>query len=612
MDQSRVSPTELPLARFLAHCHADFSKDDSGEVASYIPELALADPHHFGIAATTVDGFVYEVGDSTVEFTIQSISKAFVFALALDELGAERVEAVVGVEPSGDTFNSIRLRADNRPFNPMVNAGAIACIGLICESDADGAFERVRATLARFAGRDRLEVDEPTFRSERESGDRNRAIAYLLRNHGVLLGDVDKVLDVYFRLCSLRVSARDLSVMAATLANKGRNPLTGEQVASSYAVARTLSVMTSSGMYDSAGSWVYRVGIPAKSGVGGGIVAALPSQLGLGTYSPRIDDQGNSVRGLRTCEALSTHFGLHMLDRVGDVQTCIAAGYDVGSVSSRRTRPAREQATLEAHHAECAILELTGALSFANMEYVSRRVRSLRRGLKHLILDFRRVPSVSDAALRLLADIFDDLAQGRVEMVFSGLPKGTPAEQSLLRWQADRAGVRIIGLLDEAIEWAEDRIIHNQDGDLYRGQPVDIADQELLAGLDAEELAALTGSMVRHEYRIGDRLISAGDRASSLMFVLSGVVSVRLHSGVRLATLSAGMAVGEMALLETSRSADVWADTHVACLELSLDAFNGFRDRYPRAGEKIMANLARLLAKRLIVANHKIEVLASY
>ena len=606
-----MSSTELPLARFLAHCHADFSKDDSGEVASYIPELALADPHHFGIAATTVDGFVYEVGDSTVEFTIQSISKAFVFALALDELGAERVEAVVGVEPSGDAFNSIRLRADNRPFNPMVNAGAIACIGLICESDADGAFERVRTTLGQFAGR-RLEVDEPTFRSERESGDRNRAIAYLLRNHGVLQGDVDKVLDVYFRQCSLRVSARDLSVMAATLANKGRNPLTGEQVASSYAVARTLSVMTSAGMYDSAGGWVYRVGIPAKSGVGGGIVAALPSQLGLGTYSPRIDDQGNSVRGLRTCEALSTHFGLHMLNRVGDVQTCIAAGYDVGSVSSRRTRPAREQAILEAHHEECAILELTGALSFANMEYISRRVRSLRRDLKHLILDFRRVPSVSDAALRLLADIFYDLTHSRIEMVFSGIPKGTPAEQSLRSWLADRPGVRSIGLLDEAIEWAEDCILQSQDGDLYRGQPVDIAEQELLAGLDAEEFAALTGSMVGREYRIGDRLISAGEPATTLMFVSSGIVSVRLHSGVRLATLSAGMAVGEMALLETSRSADVWADTHVACLELSLDAFNGFRDRYPHAGEKIMANLARLLAKRLIVANHKIEVLASY
>ena len=408
-----MSSLELPLARFLARCHAEFLQDNSGEVAAYIPELSLADPSCFGIAVTTVDGFVYEIGDSRVEFTIQSISKAFVFALALESVGAERVEAIVGVEPSGDAFNSIRLRSDNRPFNPMVNAGAIACTGLICEAESDGAFERLQGTLSQFAGR-RLEVDEPTFRSERETGDRNRAIAYLLRNHGVLQGDVDRVLDVYFRQCALRVSARDLSVMAATLAHKGRNPLTGEQVVSSYAVARTLSVMTSSGMYDSAGRWVYRVGIPAKSGVGGGIVASLPSQLGLGTYSPRIDDQGNSVRGLRTCEALSTHFGLHMLNRVGDVRTCIAASYDVGSVSSRRNRPPAEQALLEAHHAAGAILELTGALSFGNIEYVSRRISALRPNLGYLIFDFRRVPSVSEAALRLLSDIFDDLSNGRV------------------------------------------------------------------------------------------------------------------------------------------------------------------------------------------------------
>lgn len=603
--------SELPFARFLARCHAEFSKDNSGEVASYIPELSLADPSHFGIAVTTVDGFVYEIGDSTVEFTIQSISKAFVFALALEMVGAERVEALIGVEPSGDAFNSIRLRSDNKPFNTMVNAGAIACTGLICEQEADGAFERLLTALGRFAGR-KLEVDEPTFRSERESGDRNRAIAYLLRNHGVLQGDVDQILDVYFRQCALRVSARDLSVMAATLAHKGRNPLTGEQVASSYAVARTLSIMTSSGMYDSAGSWVYRVGIPAKSGVGGGIVASLPSQLGLGTYSPRIDDQGNSVRGLRTCEALSTHFGLHMLNRIGDVHTCIAATYDVGSVSSRRSRPPREQAILEEHHAEGAIVELTGALSFANIEYISRRIRNLRSGLKYLVLDFRRVPSVSDAALRLLTDILEDLARGNVEVVFSGAPKGTAVEQSLSACLPERSGVRSIALLDEAIEWAEDYIIHSQTGDLDIGKSVDLLEQELLAGLEKDELATLAGLMVQREYRTGNRLISAGETASSLMFVCSGIISVRLQSGVRLATLSAGMAVGEMALLEATRSADVWADTKVVCLELSLDAFASFRTGHRRAGETIMGNLARLLAKRLIVANNKIEVLASY
>ena len=611
MVSARESVAELPLARFLARCHAEFATDHSGGVATYIPDLARANPSDFGIAVTTVDGFVYEIGDSAVPFTIQSISKAFVFALALDLVGHDRVEAVVGVEPSGDPFNSIRLGADNRPFNAMVNAGAITCTGLLCESEGGGASARLTDALGRFAGR-RLGVDEATFESERATGDRNRAIAYLLRTHGVLKGDVDTVLDVYFRQCAVSVTARDLSVMAATLANKGINPLTGEQVASSYAVARTLSVMTSSGMYDSAGRWVYRVGIPAKSGVAGGILASLPSQLGLGTYSPRIDDQGNSVRGLRACEALSSHFGLHMLNSGGDVRTCIAASYDVGSVCSRRSRRPRELAILEAHHAECIVLELSGALSFANVEYVSRRIRSLQPQLSYLVIDFRRVSSISEAAAHLLAGALDDLVARRVEVVFSGVAKGTPLEASLSGWLGVKHGVRVIAALDEAIEWAEDRIIQRQDGHLDFQKPTLLAEQQLLTGLSQDELSSLADLMATRNYAAGDRMIGSGDPAASLLFVSSGLVSVRLPSGVRLATLSAGMAVGEMALLETHRSADVWADTQVTCLELSLKDFTGFRERHPRAGERVMANLARLLSKRLIVANNKIEALASY
>src|ERR1700693_3852650 len=177
--------------------------------------------------------------------------------------GAERVEAVIGVEPSGDAFNSIRLRPDNRPYNPMINSGAIACSGLIHKAKGAEAFEFIRAALGRFAGRE-LGVDEAVFASERTTGDRNRAIAYLLRNYAVVESDVNEVLDIYFRQCSILVTARDLAVMTATLANRGINPLTGEQVVSPYAVTRTLSVMTSSGMYDYAGEWVYRVGMPAK------------------------------------------------------------------------------------------------------------------------------------------------------------------------------------------------------------------------------------------------------------------------------------------------------------------------------------------------------------
>src|SRR6195256_5816315 len=189
-----------PLLRFLDQCHADFSAETAGAVADYIPELGKADPDRFGISLATLDGHIYEVGDTRIPFTIQSMSKPFVFALALDTLGAARVESAIGVEPSGDPFNSIRLNADNHPFNPMVNAGAIACSGLIHEAKGDGAFEYIREALGRFAGRT-LSVDGAVYASESATGDRNRAIGYLLRTNAVLTDKVDAVLDVYFRQC---------------------------------------------------------------------------------------------------------------------------------------------------------------------------------------------------------------------------------------------------------------------------------------------------------------------------------------------------------------------------------------------------------------------------
>src|SRR3977135_1942638 len=332
----------IPLQRFLAACHSDFAADHGGEVACYIPELSKADPEHFGISLATLGGHVYEVGDTRVPFTIQSISKAFVFALALDTLGAARVESAIGVEPSGEPFNSIRLNADNHPFNPMVNSGAIACSGLIREAKGDAAFEYIRQALGRFAGRE-LGIDEAVYASESATGDRNRAIGYLLRNSSVIRDDVGAVLEVYFRQCSVLVTARDIAVMAATLANRGTNPVTGEHVMTPYAISRTLSVMTSSGMYDYAGEWIYRVGIPAKSGVGGGILAALPARLGLGSYSPRLDKHGNSVRGIKVCEALSLHYDLHMLNRSDNARSAIIAHYQIGKGSSRpRRRPAED------------------------------------------------------------------------------------------------------------------------------------------------------------------------------------------------------------------------------------------------------------------------------
>ena len=600
--------TLSPLHQFLIDCHAGLRGDNRGIVADYIPELRKANPDHFGISLVTIDGHVYEVGDSTVSFTIQSISKPFVFALALQTLGADKVEAVIGVEPSGDAFNSIRLRADNRPYNPMVNAGAIACSALLQKSRGSEAFACIADALSRFAGR-KLSVDEAVFASERETGDRNRAIAYLLRNYSVVEGDVGAILDVYFRQCSVLVTARDLAVMAATLANNGINPLTGEQVMNPYVVARTLSIMTSSGMYDYAGEWIYRVGMPAKSGVGGGIVAALPAQLGLGTFSPRLDDHGNSVRGLKICEALSTRFGLHVLNRSGDVRTSIIADYNIGDIRSNRSRLPHDEKILEEHHKDIRVVELVGAHSFATMDYVSRRLAQHPAPL--LILDFRRVASITAAAALLLADMVRSLNIAGANVILAGLQaNGEPwgAISALIR---DIARLRVFALLDEAIEWAEDQVIARHGGGPAAEASADLKEQAILFGLTDNELARLAEFGITRNYSAGHRIIAADEPASSLFFLQRGIVSVKLPSGVRLATLDRGMEFGEMALLNERRTADVWADTEVICLELPIEQFDRFRREHPHIGEHIARNLAAILARRLILANAKIDLLSA-
>ena len=598
-----------PLLRFLTACHADFSAETSGAVADYIPELGKADPDHFGISLATLDGHVYEVGDTRVPFTIQSISKPFVFALALDTLGATRVEGEIGVEPSGDPFNSIRLNADNHPFNPMVNAGAIACSGLIREAKGDGAFEYIRQSLGRFAGRD-LDIDEAVYASESATGDRNRAIGYLLRNSTVIRDDVGAVLDVYFRQCSVLVTARDIAIMAATLANRGTNPVTGEQVTTPYAISRTLSVMTSSGMYDYAGEWIYRVGIPAKSGVGGGILAALPARLGLGSYSPRLDRHGNSVRGIKVCEALSSHYDLHMLNRSDDARNSVIADYNIGKSSSRRSRRPHEQKILAAHHEDVRIVELVGTLTFSAVDYVSRQLAAQPRP-HFIIFDVRRVAAMTRAGARLLAEGFQELAAFNVTAILSGIKRSSPQWQTIGEWVEDLANVRNFPVLDDAIEWAEDQIVYRHGGAINSVEVTELSEQPLLAGLTAEELALLASLGTIRTYQPGERIIAAAVPAVSLFFLRSGVVHVRLPDGIRLATLTAGMAFGEMALLETHHSADVLADKSVTALEVPLPDFLRFREEHPRAGERIMRNLAQLLADRLIVANTKMNLLTA-
>jgi len=282
-----------------------------GAVADYIPQLALADPDGLGIALVGVKGRTYEAGDSRREFTIQSVSKPFVYALALEARGVADLSTHVGVEPSGEAFNEASFDG-GRPMNPMINAGAIVVASLIDGVTAQQKAQTILDGLGAFAGRT-LAVDDAVFRSELATGDRNRELAGLA--HGVLGSSEDVATEAYFWQCAASVTAFDIAVMAATLANFGVNPLTGRQVVSPPIARWVMSAMASCGMYDGSGEWLARVGLPAKSGVAGGIVAVDPGRFGIGTFSPRLDARGNSIRGLVMLESLSREYGLHLFSQ---------------------------------------------------------------------------------------------------------------------------------------------------------------------------------------------------------------------------------------------------------------------------------------------------------
>jgi glutaminase len=306
---------ESPVLGLLREVHAKYLAAREGAVASYIPELERVAPDQFGIALATVDGHLYEVGDSGSPFTIQSISKPLVYGLALQDRGREAVLARIGVEPSGDAFNAILFdERTNRPFNSMVNTGAIAATSLVWGKNTEERLGASSISCVRSAVARSRSTRVSTTRNGR-CGHRNRAIAYLELNNGMIKGDVDAHLDLYFRQCSVLTTAIDLAFIAATLAKGGVHPVSGERALATEQVRDVLSVMTTCGMYDYAGEWELRIGLPAKSGVGGGIMAVLPSQLGIGVFSPRLDEHGNSYRGIRVCEELCMRFPRRRRDR---------------------------------------------------------------------------------------------------------------------------------------------------------------------------------------------------------------------------------------------------------------------------------------------------------
>ena len=306
---------KTPIPFYLREILDHVRDDERGKVADYIPELAVANPDYLGAAMCTTTGHVYWAGDADIEFTMQSISKPFVYALALQELGLEAVRSIVGMEPSGEAFNELSLnRDDHRPVNPMINAGAIAVTQLIngVDSGVDERVERIRSYMSRLAGHE-LHIDESVSGSELENAERNLALAHMLRNYNIIEDEAHDAVLTYTRQCSIRVTAKDLAVMSATLANGGRHPITDDKILDADVCRLTLALMSSAGMYDGAGRWMAEVGIPAKSGVAGGLLGTLPGQLGVATFSPRLNEEGNSVRGVEAFKLLSKDMGLHLM-----------------------------------------------------------------------------------------------------------------------------------------------------------------------------------------------------------------------------------------------------------------------------------------------------------
>lgn len=382
-----MSVTDL-VQNYLDRILSEHAEITEGTLADYIPELARVNPDRFGLALSSSDGYVYRSGDADVEFTLQSVSKPFTYALALELIGAAAVDERLGVEPTGEAFNEISVDSVTKaPKNPMINAGAITAVSLIPAASPDDRFALIREFYSACVGR-QLDIDDAVYRSERAAGSRNRAIAYMLDSFGVLDGDPDEVLDVYYRQCSLKVTSTDLARMGATLARTGINPATGRRVIDAAVVRRTLSVMLTCGMYDMAGDWVTAVGMPAKSGVGGGIVAVLPGQLGIGVYSPRLGPKGNSVRGVRVCRSLSAQLGLHFLNVTEESRSTLRAVYD-----------------LPDRGAGIRVYEVHGDLLFAGAERVVRTATAQREHFSAAILDVSRADDINDAARALLAGL---------------------------------------------------------------------------------------------------------------------------------------------------------------------------------------------------------------
>lgn len=593
-----------PIQEYLQQLHARYIHDTSGHVADYIPELSKADPNWFGICIATRDGHVYEIGETRQAFTIQSISKALAYGLALEDRGEDHVLARIGVEPSGEAFNAISLKeGTGSPFNPMINAGAIATCGQVLKKDGKSRIQRITEYLSGFAGRE-LTVNQTVYESESSTGHRNRAIGWLLRNFGIVDEDPHDTLETYFQQCSLEVTCRDLALMGATLANQGVHPQTGRRAIAAEYVDNVLGVMATCGMYDWSGEWIYRVGLPAKSGVGGGILAVLPGQLGIAVFSPPLDSQGNSHRGIKVCMDLARELSLHMLNPTATPRSAARISYHGAEVLARRRLPPSARELLKRHGQCIRVIELQGGLIVSTIEPVLRYAAELASSVcRHLIFDLRAVVSANAVSVSLLASLSMRLSQQGIRVLFC-----QPGRMLVSLRSVGISLGQIFSTLDAALENCEDSLLLEVTGASWRpAGRMELQGCSLFRGCSADDIAFIRQDLQIRSYKGGETLITTGHMAEEMMVLLKGSVEVQIRvdgMAQRVDVLTAGMTVGEMAFVDgTARSADVVAQESVDCLIITRPWFESLAERRPLLKIHILQEMMRETAARLRQAN---------
>ena len=597
-----------PILDYLDSLRTRFQDLTDGQVADYIPELAHANPDWFGICIATPDGFVYEVGDSRQPFTIQSISKPLTYGLALEENGEDPVLAKIGVEPSGDAFNAISLRPQTgAPLNPLINAGAIAACGLIAGGTIEHKTTRILDAFSRYAGRT-LDIDERVYDSESATGHRNRAIGWMLRNFSILADEPAPTLETYFRQCSIRVTCRDLALIGATLANGGVNPVTGTRAVAEQYVDNVLSVMATCGMYDFSGEWLYQTGLPAKSGVGGGILAVQPGRIGIGVFSPRLDAQGNSVRGIAVCRALAADLGLHLFDASQRAVPAVRLATTRRKVASKQRRTPVAAEHLRSAGRRLRLYHLQGALAFASIEPVVRELMDRSGSTDCFVVNLRMVQAIDDAAVRLLAGTRKELLRLGKALVFS---EAGSWWQRLIDAGVDPEA--IFSDDDFALEYGENRLLAERfQGEAWDAK-VPLEQCALFTGLAPEELGRLEHLLASRNYRKGQTIIAAGQTSDELFVITRGaaMVSISTQEGIaRLDAFTSGMTFGEMAFIDRSpRSANVSALSEVECRVLTREAFAQLDHAAPAIKIRLLQNLARGMSSMLRQANRELAAL---